>query len=361
MRTFRCHCGSVSFFENTQCVNCQSELGFLSDAGLLSSLKPLERNQWLATENGKTYKKCNNYINQLAGCNWMIEEQDNNSFCLSCRLSEIIPNLGKNENVVRWNRIEQAKRRLVYGLLWLGLPVEDKILNPEQGLSFRLMEDEQHYSEFAGNTTDFGRVYTGHLNGVITLNIEEADPVLSEGIRNQLQERYRTLLGHLRHESGHYYWDRIVKNNPKMLDEFRQLFGDERLDYEACMQGYYNNGPIDNWQSNWVSAYASSHAWEDWAECWAHYLHIVDTMETAYNVDPAPNASSWCNNGTRFDQQYLKQVEIGQLISEWSNLSVLLNEMNRSMGLEDAYPFILSSALIKKMNLIHKVITNFIQ
>lgn len=172
-----------------------------------------------------------------------------------------------------------------------------------------------------------------------------------------MQERYRTLLGHFRHESGHYYWDRLVKNS-YLLDEFRLLFGDEQRDYQSSLQYYYNNGPVDNWQSGWVSAYASAHPWEDWAECWAHYLHIVDTMETAYDFGGDVYTSGFAVKGQQFSKQYLSTINIHLLIDEWCSLSVMLNEMNRSLGLDDAYPFSMSGPLMDKLAFIHKVVVS---
>ena len=354
MKTSQCQCGNKLFFENTLCQICRSEVGFLADVGFLSPLVAIDASHWQSTVNHGIYRKCQNYVNNT-GCNWMVAESDSHTFCLSCRLSEIIPNLSKPGNIERWNEIELAKRRLIYSLFWLGLPLIDKNIDPVNGLSFQLTEDNEHYSEFATNPWEAGPVMTGHIDGTISLNIAEADPVFREKIRTRLQERYRTLLGHLRHESGHYYWDRLVKNS-NLLQEFRTLFGDEQGDYQSSLQDYYNRGPIDNWQSNWVSAYASSHPWEDWAECWAHYLHIVDTLETAYDFGGTVYTSNFVIQGQQFSKQYLSSVSINQLLDEWSKLSVMLNEMNRSLGLADAYPFYMSGILIDKMAFIHKVI-----
>lgn len=356
MKSSECQCGNRIYFENSQCVNCHSELGFLADEGVLSSITSVDDNHWQATFNQNTYRKCENYINQTS-CNWMIPESETQVYCLSCRLSEIIPDLSKPENVDRWNRIERAKRRLIYSLFWLGLPLVDKTSDPENGLLFQLMEDEEHYSEFAAVPTITSKVVTGHQNGTITLNIEEADSVLREEIKTRMQERYRTLLGHLRHESGHYYWDILVKNSG-LINEFRELFGDEREDYSAALQRYYNEGPKVNWQSQWVSAYASSHPWEDWAECWAHYLHMTDTMETAYDFSGEVYLPETKITGQQFSKQFLKTMSINQLVDEWFNLSIFINEMTRSLGLPDAYPFLLSDVLINKMDFIHKVIVS---
>ena len=356
MKTSQCQCGNRLFFENTLCHNCHSEVGFLADEGVLTALLPIDSSHWRATVNSGIYRKCENAFKNT-GCNWMVAESDTQAFCLSCRLSDIIPDLSKPGNSERWNQIELAKRRLIYSLFSLGLPVIDKKTDPLNGLSFELTEDSEHFSEFATNPYDAGPVMTGHIGGTISLNIKEADPVFREKVRTHMQERYRTLLGHFRHESGHYYWDRLIKDS-LLLDEFRQLFGDEQHDYQSSLQDYYNNGPVDNWQSSWISAYASAHPWEDWAECWAHYLHIIDTMETAYDFGGEVYTSSFVIQGQQFNKQYLSTISITQLLDEWSSLSVMLNEMNRSLGLSDAYPFYMSGILIDKMAFIHKTIIN---
>lgn len=356
MKTSNCQCGNRIFFENTQCLNCNSLLGYLSDEGVLSSLIQIDDKRWRSTVNQQDYRKCRNY-EDLYGCNWMIPVSDPGNFCPSCRLSEIIPNLGKQENIERWKRIERAKRRLVYSLFWLELPIEDKKTDPVNGLSFHLMEDHEHYSEFAISPSDKHQVITGHVAGTITLNIAEADSSFREDIRNRLQESYRTILGHLRHESGHYYWDRLV-NNSIYLEGFRELFGNEQEDYQKALANYYQNGPVKDWYTHYVSAYACSHPWEDWAECWAHYLHMIDAMETAYNFGDEIYTSDVVVPGQQFSKEYLSSININDIIDEWAKLSVMLNEMNRSLGQADAYPFNVTDVLRNKIAFIHKVITN---
>jgi len=61
----------------------------------------------------------------------------------------------------------------------------------------------------------------------------------------------------------------------------RELFGDETTDYGAALGSYYREGPKPDWNRHYVTAYASSHPHEDWAETFAHYIHIVDTLDSA--------------------------------------------------------------------------------
>ena len=354
MKTYACQCGARLHFENSLCLSCQHDLGFLPDARALSALEPLDESRWRAAVNQRVYRKCKNYY-QHHVCNWMVPEGDSQAFCFSCRLSEIIPDLSNPGNIKLWNRIERAKRRLLYSLLLLELPIIGKQEDPQHGLAFRLMED-QGFSEFVQVMPMQDRVITGHNSGTITLNIAEADPVSRELARTSVQERYRTLLGHFRHESGHYYWDLLLRNSPR-IGEFRVLFGDERSDYDSVLQAYYAAGPAPGWQTRWISAYASAHPWEDWAETWAHYLHMIDTLETASDYGfELGDGGSRSGSTPQFSAAYLATISINDLVYEWSKLSVALNDLNRSMGLADAYPFVLSDIITEKLAFVHATV-----
>jgi hypothetical protein len=192
---------------------------------------------------------------------------------------------------------------------------------------------------------------------VITLNIAEADDAVREKRRFELGEPYRTLLGHFRHEIGHYYWDRLIKNSAR-IDGFRILFGDEREDYGKALERHYRQGAPADWQNRFVSAYASAHAWEDWAETWAHYLHMADTLETAIGCglslqprrqdEPAltPDISTSAPRSAPFDA----------LIERWAPLAYVLNNLNRGLGMPDAYPFVLPPVAIEKLRFVHETI-----
>jgi hypothetical protein len=206
MRTFQCACGARVFFDNSLCLSCGSELGFLPDRLCISALR---------REPASGYTKCSNYSTQGV-CNWMIAAGDPQPFCEACRLNNTIPDLSSSENRLLWAEVEKAKRRLVYGLRRLNLPLLTKAQDPERGLAFDIKSGP--------------RILTGHHEGLITLNLAEADPVTREKARLSLNERYRTLLGHFRHEIGHYYWERLV-NDRHDLNAFRSLFGDETQNY----------------------------------------------------------------------------------------------------------------------------------
>ena len=304
---------------------------------------------WSQAE-GRAYRLCQNY-NPMGICNWAVPADDPIPLCSSCRLTQVIPNLGRPGSIERWQRLEAPKRRLMYGLTRLGLALKTKTEDPDNGLAFEFCSDE--------DTLDDKPALTGHDGGVITVNIVEADDTERERRRVQLHEPYRTLLGHFRHEIGHFYWDRLIRDSTQ-LEPFRALFGDERLDYAQALKEHYSSGgPPADWQQRFVSAYAATHPWEDWAETWAHYLHITDTLETAAacGLSLQPQRA----NEPALEQIVLQSadqtVAFDRLIADWFPVAYVLNNLNRGMGLPDAYPFVLSAPAIEKLRFVHDVIT----
>ena len=352
MKTYTCACGELLYFENVSCVNCKREIGFLPDLICVSSLEqPDSKGHYaacVAEAKGRLYKKCQNYA-QIGVCNWMVPaENSNEAFCVSCRLDMVVPDLSVPQNVTLWAAIEAAKRRLIYSALRLKLPLANRVEDPQHGLGFRFMADTVN-----PDGTIAAKVITEHDHGLITLNINEADDSLREKMRTSMNEPYRALLGHFRHESGHYYWDRLV-DNTKFLEPYRKLFGDERQSYEDAMKKYYATGAPPDWGDHFISMYATMHPWEDWAETWAHYLHVQDTLEVAADfglvgkrikIDPTAVAE-----GT------VKPKPFDQVMEAWAELSIALNCLNRSMGLRDLYPFILSQDVVDKLRFISDVI-----
>ena len=353
MKTFPCHCGNALHFENSRCLVCGRTVGFLPDTQHMAGLDPAGDELW--HRRGTRYRLCRNY-REYEVCNWMVPAAEDEEYCESCRLDLVIPSLDVPRNLVLWHRVESAKRRLLYTLFRLGLPVIGRDRDPERGLGFEFLSGASD-SDASGHLAPPADVVTGHRAGVITLNIREAEDSARERMREQMNERYRTLLGHFRHEIGHYYWDRLIAGSAR-LDAFRRLFGDERGDYARALEVYYREGPRAGWEASWISAYASAHPWEDWAETWAHYLHIIDTLETAHDygfsiegrrLTPPPavaQAASGHDPSASFDV----------LIADWATLSVALNALNRSMGLPDAYPFALGGTVLEKLAFVHSVV-----
>jgi len=355
MRNFRCACGNAVTFENSQCLACGRELGFLPERLLLSALEPEPAGHYRALADGGVYRQCRNYAQEHV-CNWMVPAADDQPYCRACRLNRLIPNLSEPRNRVLWARIERAKRRLLYGLATLRLPVIGRDLDPAAGLAFEFLADPAAETEFADEAA--GRqVLTGHRDGVITINIAEADPAAREGMRERMGEQYRTLLGHFRHEVAHWYWDRLVRGGARQAG-YRELFGDERADYGEALRRYYTEGPRPDWQSHGVSAYASAHPWEDWAETWAHYLHMVDTLETAHDHGFAIHGQAVRLPATVLQPDPPPAAAAGfdELLGDWIRLTLALNALNRSMGMRDAYPFTLGARAIDKLRFVHGVI-----
>jgi hypothetical protein len=331
MQNFHCECGERVFFDNSRCLRCGLELGFLPDRRSLASLKPAPDGEHFSTAYG-AYRKCANYSEQGV-CNWMVPSAESDPLCEACRLNNVIPDLSSEENLRLWAEVEKAKRRLVFGLKQLGLPIVSKAVDPERGIAFDLKSGP--------------RVLTGHSEGLITLNLAEADDVTRERAKTAMNERYRTLLGHFRHEIGHYYWERLVRDGP-LEAEFRERFGDEREDYSAALKRHYASPPSPDWNQTYISAYASAHPWEDWAETFAHYLHIADTLETAQQFGFVARLPEGATAPARADLELL--------LAEWVELSVALNALNRSMGLPDAYPFAIAERVKLKLELVHRAI-----
>ncbi|MCP5242290.1 MAG: putative zinc-binding metallopeptidase [Burkholderiales bacterium] len=356
MKTFRCDCGNYLYFENSQCLACGRMAGYLPDERKLSTLEPWAENIWLATSNRQSYRQCKNWLDYDV-CNWMVLERDEHVLCVSCRLNQLIPNLAEPQNVTLWYRVEQAKRRLLYTLYNLNLPVVGRAQDPEGGLCFEFLQDINVRGEFDNTVTTNQSVVTGHHSGKITINLREADHSARIEMRDKMNERYRTLLGHFRHEAGHYYWNRLIEGTSR-IDYFRELFGDERNNYQQALNDYYKFGPPSSWQEQWVSTYASSHPWEDWAETWAHYLHIVDTVETAHDFGFRIQGCdiSLPQAGVQMGNDYSTSVVFDTLLDDWRRLSVALNALNRSMGLDDAYPFVISGVVLNKLRFIHQTV-----
>ncbi|NVK44268.1 MAG: putative zinc-binding peptidase [Oceanospirillaceae bacterium] len=346
-----CSCGHTLYFNNVQCNRCGHTLGFLPDRLTLAALDAAGNDTWQPSGGSGFYRQCANYSG--AGvCNWMLPASDPEAFCIACRLNRTIPDLAVVDNRRLWQRLEAEKRRLVYSLLRLELPLKSKQQDEAYGLAFDFLADDP-----ASAFIETRRVSTGHQAGLVTLNIAEADDAVRERMRQQMAEPYRTLLGHFRHESGHYYWDRLVRDSD-WLNEYRELFGDERQDYSKTMQAYYQKGAPGDWQSRFVSTYASSHPWEDWAETWAHYLHIVDTLETArvfgLRVRPRTEESEELSADVDFSPYKCNDFE--PLIEQWLPITYALNSLNQSMGQPNLYPFVLAPPALEKLSFVHRVV-----
>ena len=298
----------------------------------------------ISEQNQKEYKFCKN--KEYHVCNWLLKKDDENVFCKACQLNRTIPNLSEEVNFNKWEHLEVAKHRLIYQLQKIGLALSSKNKDKAEGFCFDFVARL--------NNPD---LMTGHANGVITILLKEADSVERERIRKQLREPYRTLIGHLRHEVGHYFWDRLVYTDKEVLAKFRAIFGNEEESYTDAVDDYYKKGAPKNWQELFISKYATAHAWEDWAETWAHYLHVMDMVETAYffGVDVNPiKFNQEMNTNVSFDPYTIDDFDV--IVNTSVPLSYAVNSINRAMGVPDVYPFVISPGVVEKMKFIHKLL-----
>jgi hypothetical protein len=346
MRNYACSkCGNKVYFENVQCVKCGAELGFDPDRLSVIALEPVADAAGTYRpigHEGGDLRYCANAVH--AACNWLTPADTGDGFCRACDLNRTIPDLSVAGNLDAWQELERAKKRLVYDLLRFGLPLDTSPAGSEH-LAFDFLVDST----------------IGHLDGVITINVMEADAVERERQRQQFGEPYRSLLGHLRHESGHFYWIVLIAGTGQH-DAFRALFGDEREDYGAALARHHTEGPPADWSTRHVSAYASAHPWEDWAETWAHYLHMVSAVDTAQAEGMEPRAS-----GLIFGAAWpFKSCDVHReetfdaLMERWVPLSIALNSMSRGMGHSDFYPFVIPAAACDKLAFVHRAIRNYV-
>jgi hypothetical protein len=347
VKLFSCpSCKLVVFFGNIRCVRCTAALGYepASNAMIALEQRGTAYEATAGRQTGTRWKYCGNY--QYDVCNWLLPDGVPDDLCRACRHNETIPDISVPENVALWRRMEEAKHRLLYTVLALELPLFDRTQRPD-GLAFNFLRSDQE------------KVVTGHAGGLITISLVEADDAEREKRRTQLHEPYRTLLGHFRHEIGHWYWDQLIRDKPEALNRFTQLFGDSTRDYGEALETHYANGPVANWQETFVSAYATSHPWEDFAETWAHYFHMIDTLETGGSfgivLQPKLDQNDLLSTSLDFDV-YDDKVSLEKLVDAWIAIASALNSFNRSMGIADAYPFVLSPKVIDKLGFVHALV-----
>ena len=340
MRDFTCpNCGQHLAFENSQCLSCGSALGFSLDEGALLVIAPGEDTSGNAgAVDDRCYRLCANLY--AAECNWLVKSGPGpreGGLCASCQLTRTRPNDADTDAMAAFAVAEKAKRRLIVELVDLKLPIVGRDEDPQYGLAFDLLSSTHE------------KVVTGHEDGVITLDLAEGDDVHREQLRVAMDEPYRTLLGHFRHEIGHSYFYRLIGSSHKHLTRFRELFGDPDADYQDALDRHYDQGAPDGWNANYVSSYATMHPAEDWAETFAHYLHIRDTLDTAAAFGFAPA-------GATFDRRVLGPSAFDTLIEMWLPLAWSLNMVNRSMGRDDLSPVVLPTPVLEKMRFVHTII-----
>lgn len=330
MYSFTCHrCANLVYFDNIVCLRCGAELGY----------DPHEH-EMTGPDDG--LDRCANF--EIASCNWLVRDDGGDvgeGRCLSCQLTRTRPADDDVEALARFAETETQKRWLVHQLIDLGLPVEPFRAATGEGLAFDLLSSR------------YDRVTIGHDDGLITIDLAESNDAHRETVRAELGEAYRTVLGHLRHEVGHYYWDVLIDIDDIGRTDFRRVFGDERHDYGDALNAHYENGPPGGWVDNYVSQYATMHPWEDWAETFAHYLHIRDGLQTADSFGLVASARAERGRSTNRHGDSYRNGSIDDLIARWLDLTLPLNAMSRSLGHRELYPFVLSPGVMTKLAFVH--------
>ncbi|MDB6139995.1 MAG: hypothetical protein JWO94_3067 [Verrucomicrobiaceae bacterium] len=346
MQRFTCDCGNVLFFGSSRCLKCGNETGYDPEREAMVRLLPENR-----------MKRCENGLKHDV-CNWLLPVDSTEKLCVACKMNRTIPDLSNERNRMLWGRMETAKRRLLYTVFRMGITLPTKAENPKNGLAFDFI-----------STVANPEVTTGHLNGLITVNLEEADDTYRQINRQQLGENSRTLLGHFRHESAHYFWQRCLSEltwEDPLRMAFRERFGNEWQDYASSLNLHYQWGAPADWDQKFITAYAASHPWEDWAETWAHYLEIVDGLETCESLGiqvqfiALPLVMLPGEAGTlpaMLPQSGLADGEFLAWLQRWMCLSTVLNEVSNSLGEQPLYPFVISVGVAQKLRLAHHYAT----
>ena len=351
MKAFQCACGQPLFFHNHRCLACGAEVGFDPLEQRLGALAAVGDGTWTSAGDARSsrtrFRFCE-HRTSAAACNWLVPSREAHRSCLSCRLTRTIPDLSRPKNPQRLADIEAAKRHVLFGFMACGLPIVPKAQDEVRGLAFDLLEP------LHGGAP----VTTGHAGGLVTINVAEADDDYREMHREGLKEPYRTIIGHLRHELGHYYWDVLIRDGA-WLEPFRRLFGDERTSYADALAWHYRNGSPPDWPDHFISSYAASHPWEDWAETWAHFHHMRATLQTVASFGLATTSTPYritpFETDVLFDWAAPSAARFLEWVNAWVILTAVLNETSRSMGQPDLYPFVLNRSVVTKMHFIQCV------
>ncbi|TQL66712.1 hypothetical protein FB381_0577 [Nocardioides albertanoniae] len=329
MKAFTCQkCGNRLYFENSACVSCGTRLAYSREEREIVPVSP--EGSYVGSD-GSVRWVCTNTL--VTGCNWLARREG--GVCFACELTGAHPDDTAPASVrQQYSYAEQAKRHLLVELDALGLVVRTKREDPAEGLIFDLLA-----SDGIATTPD---VVIGHNRGVITIDLAESDDAYREHVRATLAEPYRTMLGHFRHEVGHYFEWQLVRGS-EVMERCTEVFGDESVPYEQALKRHYSEGPPKGWEHHYISTYATMHPFEDFAETWAHFLHIHDTLGSAAShglAAPVPT-----------DKAFSEVVT-----DVWVPLSAALNVINRSMGHDDLYPFVIPPAVLDKLDFVASLV-----
>src|SRR4029077_16912685 len=101
------------------------------------------------------------------------------------------------------------------------------------------------------------------------------------------------------------------------------------------------------------------HPWEDWAETWAHYLHMTDTLEMASDcgLSLRPARTEMQAARPQFSLRQAAGTPFEALINDWLAVTYIHNNLSRGLGQKDLYPFVLSDTGIAKLGFVHRICT----
>lgn len=326
------------FLDALACRNCGAELGYQILVRQFLGIRDAR-----VVVDGATWYTCSN---REWGCNWLVREDAPAGRCFSCRLTRKRPEADDTVALDKLAKVEEAKRRLLLQLADLGLPIVPWDVRPG-GLGFDLLS----------SLTDGKRVTIGHAGGIITIDLAESLDDRREALRVRLGEPYRTILGHLRHEVGHYFQNVLLRTDDDWARS-RELFGDERASYKDAITRHYATGAPADWHTSYISEYATMHPWEDFAETFAHYLHITGTLQTAAAIGIVLDAKVTNLRDTDVvPRESYADEAVQRVLTDWEWMSQAFNRINRSMGFGDLYPFDLVAPVRRKLGFIHEIVT----
>ncbi|MGE0214146.1 zinc-binding metallopeptidase family protein [Mycolicibacterium sp.] len=348
MRAFACPaCAAFTPFEADRCAACRTPVGLhlptTSMVALDGDAVRVDGQRWIRCTQAETLQ-----------CNWLVPDEHvdagQRGRCLADSLIRREPDAADTVAREKLVPTTAALRRLVFQLLDIGLPVEP-YFRRTGGLAFDLL------SSFSEDRP----VTIGHADGVITIDLVESLDAYRESLRVRLGEPYRTMLGHFRHEVGHYYQNVLVETGPgaqRHLTECRALFGDERAGYGEAIDRHYRFGAPADWQDTFISEYATMHPWEDFAECFAHYLHITDTLDTAREAGMVLHADRVRFRAPRdvTPSPCYDDASVHRLLDDWAWIALFFNRVNTAMGKPPLYPFTIPPPVADKLDFVHRVI-----
>ena len=342
MRTYTCTCAQTLYFDNTGCMNCGRGVGWCELCGLIVPVEADGGGSGTCA-NGHRVRACRN-LTEHGVCNRY--HAAGGDYCYACDLNVTVPNPAIPENREYWRRLESAKRRMLYDLNNVGVGVSkiDAGRFNAEPLRFEFKTDSVHENGRWRKMENGEQVFTGHDEGVIVINFKEADPVAREQMREQLNEPQRSLVGHFRHEVGHWFYDMLVRGAPDREAEYNRVFGDPHdPSYADALERHYDQGPPPDWADRYVSAYATMHSWEDWAETWSCYLHQAGSLDTL-------RAHGWAEVGPPF-------TDYAAALDAYARSAVAQNELARDRGQLPLVPEMLTEPVRAKLTFVHRLVS----